>query len=401
MKLLITPETLELEFKQAMIQYKEYYWATAWASSSPAALFQQLKINQKRIKRLVVGIHFYQTHPDFIEAFLDNENVHFIEQPDGTFHPKIYLFFNDPKHWKIIMGSANFTHGAFAKNTEASVLITSDDNDSPAIFKSTMKLIRKSWKAGKVFGKESLEKYRGTWRIQRPKIKSLSGHYGTDDKTPKPIYNIGIVNRTWESFMRDVTNDKTHGLGKRLSVMSLARELFSDHKHFSDMSPDERKFIAGLPNKLDKKGAEYWGYFGSMKGANIYGFGNKIEADGNISLALDEIPFQGQITKRHYKNFLKYYKKAFTGNFIATATRLLSMKRPDTFICLDSKNRSALCKDFGIAQSGMDYNRYWDDIIARIYDCEWWQNPNPQNEIEAKVSESRAAFLDSLYYEEK
>ena len=48
----------------------------------------------------------------------------------------------------------------------------------------------------------------------------------------------------------------------------------------------------------------------------------------------------------------------------------------------------------------MDYERYWDDIVERIYDSDWWQNPNPENENEEKVSEARAAFLDSLYYEE-
>jgi hypothetical protein len=76
------------------------------------------------------------------------------------------------------------------------------------------------------------------------------------------------------------------------------------------------------------------------------------------------------------------------------------MKRPDIFVCLDSKNSSALCRDFGIKQSEMDHERYWNDIIERIYDSDWWRNPNPLNEKEKKVSEARAAFLDSLYYDE-
>ena len=76
------------------------------------------------------------------------------------------------------------------------------------------------------------------------------------------------------------------------------------------------------------------------------------------------------------------------------------MKRPDIFLCLDSKNRSALCKDFGIIQSAMGYERYWDDIVERIYDCDWWRNPKPKNDTERRISEARAAFLDSLYYQE-
>jgi hypothetical protein len=83
---------------------------------------------------------------------------------------------------------------------------------------------------------------------------------------------------------------------------------------------------------------------------------------------------------------------------LATATRLLCMKRPDIFVCFDSENRSKMCKDFGIVQTRMSYNRYWDDIIERIYDSDWWNNTAPKNNIEREISEARAAFLDSMYY---
>ena len=200
--------------------------------------------------------------------------------------------------------------------------------------------------------------------------------------------------------MHKVRNENHHGLDKRLRVIEIAKNLFYRVAHFNELTEDERKFIAGIPNKLEVDGAKYWGYFGSMKGAGV--FKNKIkENDRNISNALDQIPLSGQITKKHYDSYIKHYSRAFSGNYIATATRLLSMKRPDIFVCFDSKNRSALCKDFGIVQSGMDYERYWDDIIERIYDSNWWQNPSPKDEVEEKVSGARAAFLDSLYYEEK
>ncbi len=207
-----------------------------------------------------------------------------------------------------------------------------------------------------------------------------------------------MMNRSWDDFMNEVRNETSHGLDKRLRVIEIAKSLFDKVGHFNELTEDERKFIAGIPNNLAIEGAEDWGFFGSMKGAGI--FKNKIkENDINISKALDQIPLSGQITKKHYENYIKYFTQTFSGNYIATATRLLCMKRPDTFVCFDSKNRSTLCKDFGIIQSEMDYERYWDDIIERIYDSDWWQNPNQKNDIEEKVNEARAAFLDSLYYE--
>lgn len=246
---------------------------------------------------------------------------------------------------------------------------------------------------------KELAKYLITWNIQKTKLKSLSGLYGSKKRNPKPIHEVPIINRSWDEFMIEVRKEKFHGLNIRLRVIEIARELFAKSEHFNQLNEDERKFIAGIPNKLEVQGAENWGYFGSMKGAGI--FKNRIkENDINISKALDQIPFLGQITKTHYDNFINDFTKTFTGNYIATATRLLLMKRPDTFICFDSKNKSELCKDFGILQSEMNYERYWEDIIERIYDSNWWLNSKPRNLQEKRVSQARAAFLDSLYYDE-
>lgn len=397
MKLLTTAAELEKEFKRLINKYKEFYWTTAWAGAT-FQLFDDLISKKERIKKIVVGIHFYQTHPDFIEEFLNDNRVRFMQQPEGTFHPKLYLFVDNDER-ELISGSANFTNQAFTRNTEASILLSDNNDKTLDTFKSAKKLVEKTWKDAKVFNENDLENYRRTWKNHRQKIKSLSGQYGSKKRKSKPIYEIPVVNRSWDEFMVQVRSETTHAIDQRLRVIDISQQLFENHKHFLDMADDERKFIAGIPNQLDINGAENWGYFGSMKGAGI--FKNRIiENDSNISKALDQIPFSGQLTKKHYDNYIKYFTKVFTGNYIATATRLLCMKRPDTFFCFDSKNRSALCKDFDIVKSNMSYERYWDDIIERIYDSNWWQDPKPRNKTEEKVSQARAAFLDSLYYEE-
>jgi hypothetical protein len=76
------------------------------------------------------------------------------------------------------------------------------------------------------------------------------------------------------------------------------------------------------------------------------------------------------------------------------------MKRPDMFVCLDSKNRSGLCKAFGIAQSGMSYARYWSEVIDRVRDAVWWNAPRPSGSEEEEIWLGRTALLDALYYEE-
>src|SRR5690606_28833925 len=101
---------LQKEFKRLISHYDQIYWATAWASPVED-ISEVLKNNRHKIQKIVVGIHFYQTHPDFIEAFLGDEKVRFIQQPAGTFHPKLYLFSNSMNEdWELVVGSANFTN---------------------------------------------------------------------------------------------------------------------------------------------------------------------------------------------------------------------------------------------------------------------------------------------------
>jgi hypothetical protein len=403
MKLITDQTDLEKEFLRLINKYQSFYWAAAWAGiySKP---FDGLKTSEIKIKKVVVGIHFYQTHPDFIEAFSKNKGVRYILQPEGTFHPKIYLFSNSDNDWELLVGSGNFTNGAFTANKEASVLLSHKDDARKEIYKQAKGFIEQAWIDGKTFTDKELEKYRTTWKNQRPKINSLSGRYGSAKRKSKPIHEVTIINKTWREFITQVINEVGHGVDRRLRVIEIARDLFSSASHFGQLQEEERKFIAGIPNKLNIEGAEGWGYFGSMKGAGI--FKNKIVTnDHNISKALDQIPLAGQITRKHYERFIRYYHQIFLGtrletaNNIATASRLLAMKRPDVFVCYDVENKANLSRDFGIVQTDMNYDRYWDDIIERIYDSEWWRNPEPTNETQRKVSEARAAFLDSLYYE--
>jgi len=149
MKLIINSTQLENEFYRLIKQYKCFYWATAWAGVG-SKHFNALMANKEKIKKIIVGIHFYQTHPDFIEAFLDNKNLQFVIQPQGTFHPKLYLFYNTDNDWEIIIGSSNFTKEAFNKNTEANTLVNSTDRNSVDFLKMAFKLINDTRQYGKI-----------------------------------------------------------------------------------------------------------------------------------------------------------------------------------------------------------------------------------------------------------
>jgi PLD-like domain len=355
--------------------------------------YDQLVTHRRKILRAVVGTHFYQTHPDFIANFMNHDRVRFVKQPDGVFHPKLYLFENSPKDWSCLLGSANFTNGAFTSNSEASVIFDSDDDENGSIKAGLVSALRKYSKIGEAFDPNDLEYYRSLWRRFRRGRKSMSGKFG-DKKHARPVLNAPLLKMSWVEYLKNVLRDKQHGVDGRIRVLEASRHLFEQHREFTRMSTEERRGIAGFGREDDVP----WGWFGSMSGAGV--FTNRVNAnDPNLSRALDAIPLNGEVRREHYIEFIEVYRKAFPAgrrHGLATATRLLAMKRPDYFVCFDSANQRSLCEAFGISLYGHDYDRYWDSVVERILISQWWTSPRPKQTQAVKVWDGRAAFLDSL-----
>lgn len=384
-----------------MRDYKRYYWVTAWAGVGSAA-FEHLKKSTAKIRRIVVGTHFYQTHPNFIAEFLKSDRVRFVSRTDDLFHPKVYLFEDGPEKWQLLIGSANFTTAAFTANTEAAVLLGPADGQADAAYADAMALIERSWKSAKAMDAKQLEKYKLVWESQRPKLRSLGGRYGK--KPGKPIHESAVVTMTWPRFLERVTTADGADVPSRLKVLDAAgacfQRLAKDGKHFNDLDDTERRAIAGTLHR--KQGNAVYGvdmnWFGSMIGNGIYR--NRIlERDPEISRALDAIPLTGPVSESHYARFIDEFEKVPRGR-LACATRLLAMKRPDYFVCLDARNRATLCKDFGITAHDFSFQKYWDDIIGRIVESAWWKAPPPGDVLAQRIWKGRAAFLDAIYYED-
>ncbi|OCG63137.1 hypothetical protein [Gilliamella sp. GillExp13] len=159
--------------------------------------------------------------------------------------------------------------------------------------------------------------------------------------------------------------------------------------------------MAGL---IDDGSEIEWKWFGSMVGAGV--FHSKINNnDPNISNALNCIPLTGPVNEANYNQFIKIFKQAFPAGKcgIGIASRLLAMKRPDYFVCLDGQNRPALCKDFGIPQK-IDLETYWEQIIARIIDSVWWSSSCPDDsrkKEEKQAWNGRVAMIDAIFYQLK
>lgn len=375
--------------------YPKIAFAVAWAT--PNEVFKQLSANRSKIEQAVIGTHFYQTHPDTIDAFVGSEEVKFVLQPSGVFHPKVYLFWNDTK-WEALVGSANLTQAALTDNSELMILISGTDTSASSLNYQIRTTIASYSQQATTQTTETAGAYRTIWASKVHLLRSLGDQYGT--RTPRvPPTSSSVKSRSWEQFVASIKKDSLEELEGRCELLRRAGDAFREHPNFESMELTLRQMIAGISNRFDK-GIGLW--FGSMKGAGYFkeAVGKN---DPHLSIALDQIPLIGPVSRNQYEEFMREFLKAFPngGGAIATASRLLALKRPDRFVCLDSRNLPQLCKDFGIPHTGMTPDRYWNEVACCIWDCPWWSSVRPREKIDGEIWDGRVAMLDSFFYRDR
>jgi HKD family nuclease len=398
MRVIATATEINQELSRLIRDCSSCQVAVAWASIGFGA-FDLLVKHAKKIDRMVVGTHFYQTHPQFIEKFRTHPNVRFVTQTTGVFHPKVYFFENTGLKWECLVGSPNFTSSAVSRNDEMAVLLTCEDQGATAAVNAVRSSIGAYWKKAVVLDADELQAYTEAWGQKQPVLKDVQSEFVA------PVVDKPIPLCTWPEYFavlkqRSRETPDHHDLQERLRVIQAVQDLFADHPRFSDMDRIQRNKVAGTLHHAHGiiDGINYH-WFGSMWGARQFKTVIKDHHE-NVSLALDTIPATGEVTKQDYLEFVSRFRKAFPngGDGVGTATRLLAMKRPDVFVCLDSKNRRRLFKDFGI-RGGVDYSGYWDSIIKKVMGSPWWNAPTPQPGLEQEVWKARTAFLDCVYYD--
>lgn len=396
---ILSDADIHSELERLMDKYSSYKWAVAWARPSKDDMHLLLK-HEKRIKKLIIGTHFYQTHPHFIDKFKNNDRVRYILPSGGVYHPKVYLFENGNGAWECIIGSPNFTLSAFKDNRETAVLISHTDIDAKDAYSTIDKIISADWNEGKQIDETAFEKYKIAWASKPRSRKEQPDQPSSQDadvQSPLDLETFDILYISWPQYYQKITtedkNQDVHSLTARKKVLEFAQCQLV--KSFNKLDILAQKRIAGLI----KDDEADWKYFGSMKGSGFFMHAININ-NQNISGALDKIPMEGEVYKENYENYIQEFSKAFAqgkGGGIATATRLLAMKRPDYFLCVDGENKDALCKDFDIHKN-ITVDNYWDRVVEKVKKCAWWQAERPDDPEELTVWKYRVALLDVLYY---
>lgn len=399
MRLIVSPNELSATFAQQIESCEHVSFATAWASTSFDG-YKELKRHEDKIETAVVGTHFYQTDPKFIEAFASHSKVRFIPATDGVFHPKIYLFEHKAGKWACLMGSANFTVGGFEKNQEACFLTTHEQDTDGKLLADIKNILGTYWKQGRAGNTIDLEGYKQLHRRFAKKLDQAAGVFGTGEPG-LPLANIQLLSMDWKTFEKQVQERDPYGFMQRMKVLDAAKLLFSDGNSFDGMKEDERCGLAGLRDI----GEIPWEYFGGMN-ASVYFPPIVKKKPGLFSKALDEIPLDRPVTRKDFRAYVKLFVSAFEGedgriigHGLGTATRLLIMKRPDTFVCLNGPNGEKLFEAFGINLHHHDYDKYWDQIIARLQLSEWWNAQPPKQDLGRRIWNGRTALIDLFFYD--
>jgi hypothetical protein len=247
------------------------------------------------------------------------------------------------------------------------------------------------------------------WRLKQVRISELTGRFprqgrvnGTQLQSANDeghdLHEISLIRMAWPQFLSRVLSEQRGQAYKgRPSVLERAQRLFSSRRSFADLSAGDRRRIAGFASTREEDGLD-WKWFGNMQGA---GYFKRLvnEEPGRIARAIDAIPLHGPVTQQHFGRFVDRIDD-LTGVSLGAGTRLLTMKRPDTFVTFNTQSRRRLCSECGL-NTTIDWEGYWNSVIGRIRQSIWFQEPVPAQAQAERIWHKRVAMLDALYYDHR
>jgi hypothetical protein len=390
---LSSPEETLRSLQQIVYWADDLYLAYAWASSDQGQADHWRALPIGKIRKAIIGIHFAQTEPWVLERLAKRSGIlKVVEDTTGVYHPKV-LAGTRGGDARALIGSSNFTRGGFAGNTELNVLLEGPSEN--AALARILQFVEAQWLRSFEPDADWLTRYRDA-HARRPLPPRL----------PRPPGEIAVVSQkqdldiSWPEYYelikaqegRRLANGAEihvfdHRDGSYLQEAEACRHAFDRYATLAAMPLEERRLVAGW-------GRESSGYFGRMAGAGY--FKNLVRTSPQVlDQFLDAIPLTGDVQREQVESCLVGLK-SLHGISIATATRLLSMKRQDRFVTLNDANHRRIRELFGrIPYSVRGYLHLHDQLGIFA----WTRAPEPINDKERRVWHARVALLDALLYE--
>jgi HKD family nuclease len=372
--------------------------AVAWGDLTEVA--ETLLANTAKFESVLLGVDFSATDPELIDRLVDVPNAFVAKNRPGCFHPKIFYFQSGAKA-EAIVGSANFTKGGLETNLEASVYVKGAAED--AFFEQVRDQLARYAPLHLPITRKLADSYRrqseAADKAPRPKNPVLPAEVKDWARVTSPLATM-----SWKDFVKLARQDKYHDFKKRVQLVREIQQMFAKSGSFADLSVAEWKGIAGVLGGVEAGAAGLndfdWGWFGSMGGAGTFAELIGLQ-NGAVAIALDSIPKRGEVTQAQFDAYVEAFTAAFAGASriarLGPATRLLAMKRPDVFVCVNGGNKPGLASALDFRPTMLTLEKYWEWVIEPIRQAPWYNAPRPAGR-DMELWDARAAMLDAIFY---
>lgn len=372
--------------------------AVAWGDLTDVA--ESLLAAKAKFESVLLGADFSATDPDLIDRLVDVPGAFVAKNRPGCFHPKIFYFQSGAKA-EAIVGSANFTKGGLGSNHEASVHVKGAADD--AFFEQVRDQLAGYEPLHLPITRKLADSYRrqseAARKAPRPKNPVLPAEAKDWARVTSPLATM-----SWPDFVKLARKDTHHDFKKRMKLVRAIQQMFAKTASFADLSVAEWKGIAGVLGGVEAEAAGLddfdWGWFGSMGGAGT--FAERIgQQNRTLAAALDSIPKRGAVTQTQFSDYVQAFTDAFAGSSrtarLGPATRLLAMKRPDVFVCVNGGNKPGLAVALDFRPTMLTLDNYWDWVIEPIRQAPWYNAARPSGR-DMELWDARVAMLDAIYY---
>lgn len=403
-RVLASVRELQRALKEVVEWAETIDFAYAWMSSGEDGAGFWNVLDDDKIRRGIIGLHFAATEPFVLEHFMQDpaggvpERVRVITDDRGTFHPKVLVAAKGDER-RAILGSSNFTPGGFALNTELNVLLEGRAED--AAFSDVDGAISRYWFRGRAITREMLAEYRaeakkrrperGGFRLPRPPIDPRARGEG-----PRHWLDVG-----WDEYVQLLRDQQHRGIlldtdDGRPTYLSETREA---RKAFRKVP---REGFAGIPKELRRLVAGFGPDAGWYGGTRANGRFMRLVNDEPEVIAdlIDRVPLCGPVSDSVVRDIFGAAERLERVG-IGCVTRLLCMKRPDLFYPVNSANRRRMREAFGTIPSNADEDRAekYVELLDRIKQLAWCRSPVPSDRFERRIWRARVALLDAVFYD--
>lgn len=381
-------------FTKLVGQARQVDIAVAWAKPCDAVdVLVKGAASGTRI-RIAVGLAMNGTNPQTLQRLHESVELRIASPRCGIFHPKFYSFRG---HDRAIcwVGSSNLTGGGFGGNVELVCEYDDDAEEGQRWFKA-------------LWNGDDLDRDPG------PAIAAYIENYVPPRFSPRPQYQgnepeVGplVDQATWSDFVHGLRtrDDYCHFhefawdvLGEAhsyLHTIARGREV----AHFEDwvhLEPEDCDILTG--NDSDDG---TWGLLGNFSPFTRHDFATE---DGDVRGTIHElvgpvlaVPDDEIVPVNVAHDAVQTIMQIH--NFgPAAATRLVTLARPDCLVSVNGESAAGLGNLSDVAHTADGLVNDYAELLTWVYQQPWFNALEPDDPLERKIWNSRAALLDAFVY---